>query len=187
MTCQNIHITAVVKIVEAEGAFAAGFDGEIAPGNAEIIAVCRIDIERSGTLAENQTSGAGTILERKVVELKNGVLVEESHRAVLKFDLGTAIVRSEHIALTNGEVGLRRFPDSFLIRKRVTVGLSSKSHIALDETQANDTGMAGIGGRRMDTGKTDDERQGEKRTKRGAVGHMSPRWGNWLNCYKVRR
>jgi hypothetical protein len=39
----------------------------------------------------------------------------------------------------------------------------------------------------VDTGKTDEERQGEKRTKRGAVGHMSPRWGNWLNCYKVRR
>lgn len=187
MACQDIHITAVVKIVEAEGAFAAGFDGEIAPRDAEIIATCGINIERSGTLAEDQTSGSGTILERKVVELKDGILVKESHRAVLKLDLGTAVVRSEHIPLADGEVGLRRFPDCFLIRKRVSVSLSSKAYIALNETQANDTGMTGIGGRRMDADKTSDERQGENRTKGCAVGHMSPRWGNWLNCYKVRR
>lgn len=157
MAGQDVHITAVVKIVEAEGTFAAGFDGEIAPRDAEIIATCGINIERSGALTEHQTCSAGTILERKVVELKDGVLVEESHRAVLKFDFGPAVVCSKHIPLADGEVGLRRFPDCFLVRKRVSVSLSSKAYIALNETQANDTGMTGIGGRRMDTDKTSDE------------------------------
>ena len=86
-------------------------------------------------MAENQTRGAGTIVKRKIEEFENRVLIEKSHCTIFKFDLSAAIIRGKHIALTDRQVGLSRFPLSFLVRERVAMSLSSKAHVALDETR----------------------------------------------------
>ena len=99
---ENVDVAAVVKIVDSERTFAAGFDREIAAGDAEIIAVCRIHVEGSGALAEDQTGGAGAIVQRKVVKLENRVFIEKGHRAILKLHLGAAVIRGQHVALTDG-------------------------------------------------------------------------------------
>ncbi len=132
---QDFHIAAVVKIVDAEGAFAAGLDSEIATGHTEIISGRGIDVEGSRTLAKDKTRGACSILKRKIVKLKNCVLVKKGHCAIFEFDFGTAaIVRGKNIALADRQVCLRSFPYGFLIRERVTMSFPSEAHITLDET-----------------------------------------------------
>jgi len=129
---KHVHVAAVVKIVDSEGTFAAGFDREIAAGDAEIIVVCGVHVEGSGALAEDQTGGAGAIVQRKVVKLENRVFIEKRHRAILKLHLGAAVIRGQHVALTDGQIGLGRFPLCFLVGERVAMRFSCKAHIALD-------------------------------------------------------
>jgi hypothetical protein len=126
-------------------------------------------------LAKNQARGPRTIVERKVEKLNNGVLVEESHGAILKFDFGAAIVRGKNVALADGKIRLRRFPNRLLIRERVSMSFSRKAHITLDNTQANDAGVARIGDRRLDAGReSEGESEGKGRTKCVARSHVSP-------------
>ena len=175
VTRQHFHVAAIVKIVDAEGAFTAGFDREVAPRDAEVIAIRGIHVEGSRALAKNQARGPRTIVERKVEKLNNGVLVEESHRAILKFDFGAAIVRGKNVALADGKIRLRRFPNRLLIRERVSMSFSRKAHITLDNTQANDAGVARIGDRRLDAGReSEGESEGKDRTKCVAGSHVSP-------------
>ena len=152
-------IASIVIVVEAEGALAVSLDCEVAACHAEIIVVGGIHVERSGALAENQTCGARAIIERKIEKFENGVLVEESHRAIFKFDLGAAVVGGDHVALTDWQVRLGCFPLCLLIRERIAVGFSSKAHIALDEAKANDAGVTGVCGRRMDAHQESEERE----------------------------
>jgi len=171
---QDVDVTSVVIIVEPEGAFAVGFDREIAASHAEIIAARWIHVEGSGALAENQTRGTRAIIERKVEKLKNGVLVEKGHGAVLKFDFGAAVVRGNHVPLADRQVGLGLLPLCRLVSEGISMGLSRKAHIALHETEPNDTGVAGVCGGRMDTGQKGEEQEGKDRTKSGAKTHVSP-------------
>ena len=139
---QDVHVAAVVKVIQAERALPVGFDREVAAGHAEIIAARWIHVEGSGALAENQPGSACAILERKVKKLENRVLVEKSHGAVLKFDLGAAIVRGNHVPLADGQVGLSGLPLCLLVGEGISMGFPSKANIALHETEPNDTGVA---------------------------------------------
>ncbi len=141
---EDVDVAAVVKVVEAEGALAGGLNRKVAAGDAEIVSACGIYVEGSGALAENQARGACAIFERKIEELENGVFVEKSHCAVFKLDLSAAIVGGKHVALTDGEIGLGSFPLCLLVRERISLGFSSKTHIALNKTEANNTGVAGV-------------------------------------------
>jgi len=129
---QNIDVAAIVKIVDAEGPLAAGLNREIAAGHAEIIAAGGVYVERSGALPENQTGSAGAVIERKIEEFENRVLVQKGHRAIFEFDFGAAMVRGNHVALTDGQVGLGRFPLCLLVGERVAMSSSRKTHIAFD-------------------------------------------------------
>lgn len=175
MAGQNSDIAAVVKIVDAEGALTAGHNGEIATGDAKIFPIYGVDIKGSRALAEDQARGAGAIIERKIVKLKNCVFVEKGHRAILKFDFGTAIVRGKNVALADRQICLRLFPDSLLIRERVSLGFAGKAHVTLNEAEANDPGVAGAGECRMDSDEKNEEKgEGKDRTKQGAGYHVSP-------------
>jgi len=101
-------------------------------------------------LAEDQTGGARAIIERKIEEFENRVLVEKGHRAIFEFDFGAAIVRGNHVALTDGQVRLGRFPLCLLVGQRVAMGFPGKAHITLDQTEADNPGMARVGRRRLD-------------------------------------
>ena len=101
---QGFDGAAVVVIVQPETAAAIGLHGEIAAGNAEVVAGRRIDVEGSGALAKDQTRGACAILEREVVKLQDRVFLQESHGAVLELDFGTALVRSEDVSLADGQI-----------------------------------------------------------------------------------
>ena len=100
-------------------------------------------------MAENQTGGAGAIIEREIEEFENRVLVEKGHGAIFEFDFGAAVIRSKHVALTDGQIGLGRFPLCFLVGERVAMSFSCKAYIALDETEADDPGMARVCCRRL--------------------------------------
>ena len=99
MAGENRDSAAVVEIVEAEGAFAVRDHGEITAGHAEIVLAGGIHVEGSGTLTENETRGASTVIERKVVKFEDGVRVEKSHRAIFEFDFGAAGVGGHNVAL----------------------------------------------------------------------------------------
>lgn len=101
---ENIDGAAIVEIIQAEGGASSGFGGEIAAGNTEIIAAGRIDVEGSGSLAEDETRGVRAIVEREIEKLDDGIFVEEGHGTIFKFDSGAAVVGGENVALTNGEV-----------------------------------------------------------------------------------
>lgn len=168
-------VAAIVKIVDAEGTFAASDDRKIAAGYAEIVILRGIDVERSGALAENQARGAGAVVQGKIVELKNGVGAEESHGAILKFDFSTAIVGGENIALADGQIGRGGFPNGLLIGEGVAMSFAREAHIALDETEANDSCVAGVS--RCGTGasrKSEEQRKRNYGAKRTARSHVSP-------------
>ena len=175
MAGQNSDIAAIVKIVDAEGAFPAGHHGEIAAGDAKVFPIYGVHIKGSRALAEDQARGAGAILERKIVKLENGVFVEKGHSAILKFDFGTAIVGGKNVTLADRQICLGLLPDSLLIRERVSLGLAGKAHVTLNEAEANDPGVAGAGECRLDAdGKNEEKGEGKDRTKQGAGSHVSP-------------
>lgn len=175
---EDFYVAAIVEIVDPEGAFALGLNGEIATSHAEIVFTRRSHVKGSSPLAKNEASGTGAIVEREIVELENGVGVEESHGAILKFDLGAAVVRGKDVALANREIGLCRLPDGLFIRERVSVSFPSKANVTLDEAEADDAGMAGSCGRRTrGGGESEKKAEGKDVPKRGAVGHVSPPWG----------
>lgn len=64
MAREDFDVAAIVKIVDAEGASAAGLDGEIAARDAEIVFARGSHVKRSRTLAKNQACGACPIVER---------------------------------------------------------------------------------------------------------------------------
>lgn len=178
MARENGDSSAIIKIIEPEGTFAVGYDSEIGAGDAKVVIAGRIHVEGSRALAENQTSNAGAVFQGKIIKFENGVGVEKSGGAIFKFDFGTPIVGCQNVALADRQIGFRPFPDSFLIRQWIAVGLSGEADITLNETEANDTGMAGIGGRGLDSCRKNEEQRGrKKRDKRGAVCHVSPPWG----------
>ena len=103
MAGDDVDGAAVVKIIEAEGGVRGGLGGEVAARDAEIIGG-RINVERSGALANNEAGGASAVIEREIVKLKDGVLVEEGHGAIFKFDGGAAVIRGQDVALTDREI-----------------------------------------------------------------------------------
>lgn len=139
--CQDGDIAAVVKIVDAERAFAGGNNGEVAAGHTEIILAERIDVERSGTLTENEARSASAVIQRKIVKLENGVGIEEGHGSIFKFHFGTAFVGGEDVTLADGEIRLGLFPNRLCIGERVAMGFTSETHIPLDHTDADDSGV----------------------------------------------
>lgn len=172
---KNGDIAAVVEIVEAEGTFAASDDRKIASGDAKIVLARRIDIKGCGALAENQARGAGAVIERKVVKFENGVCVEKGHRAIFEFDFGATVVGGQNVALADGQIGLRFFPNGFLIGERVAFGFARKAHIALNEAEADDACVARIGGRWAGAERKSDEKSARSEvTERGAIRHVSP-------------
>ena len=70
----------------------AGFRGEVAAGDAEIIAVGRIHVKRGGALAKNEPGGQGAVFQREIKKFENAIFVDEGHRAIFKFDFGAAAV-----------------------------------------------------------------------------------------------
>ena len=103
MAGADVDGAAVVKIIEAEGGVRGGLDGEVAAGDAEIIGG-GIHVERSGALANNEAGGARAVVEREIVKLEDGVLVEEGHGAIFKFDGGAAAIRGQDVALADRKI-----------------------------------------------------------------------------------
>ena len=93
---------------------------------------------------------------------KNSRTVFSLRNAIAPFSNSTSarpLSVADHVALTDWQVRLGCFPLCLLIRERITVGFSSKAHIALDETEANDTGVTGVRGGRMDAHQEDEKRE----------------------------
>jgi hypothetical protein len=62
-----------------------------------------------------------------------------------------------------------------LVRERVAMSFASKADIALNKTEADDPGVARIGGNWMETSTKGEEERGAKdRTVCGAGTHVSP-------------
>ena len=187
---EGLHVAAIVKVVDAEGAFAAALDGEIATGHAEIVAGREIDVEGSGALTENEACGARAVLERKIEKFENGVFVQESHGAIFKFDFGAAAaVRGDYIALADGQVRLRRFPYGLLIGEGVAVGVAREAHIALDDAEANNAGVTGVGsgGLRLETSQKSQKRNRKDGPESGLGSHESPPSVTLRGCYTLGR
>ncbi len=153
LALENIHRTAVVEIVDAETGAASGLDGKVSAGHAEVVSIRGIDVKGRGTLTQYQASGLGAIFQGEIVELENGVLGEKGHGAVLKFNLGAALVGGQDVALANGQIELGSFPGGIGIGERVALNVACKAHIALDEAQADDPCVTGIREGRMGGGK----------------------------------
>ncbi len=135
---------AIVVIVHPEGAAVVSFHGEIATGDAEVVAASRIHVERSAALSKNESRGSRRVIQGKIIELQDRVFLEESHGAVLEFDFRAAFIRRKNVALADRQIQTGVFPRGAGIRKRVAVRLAGESNVALDEAQADDAGMAGI-------------------------------------------
>ncbi len=96
-------------------------------------------------MAENQARGPGGIIEGKVIELQDGVFLQESHGAIFEFHFGAAFVRGENVSLADREIQASGFPCCFGITERVAVRLAGETDVALNEAQSDDAGMAGVG------------------------------------------
>src|SRR5437016_5445225 len=140
----SLDRAAVVEIIQAKSGSRVGFHGEVAAGNAEVVAASGIHVERSAALAKNEARGVSGIVERKIVELQDGVFLEESHGAVLEFHFRAALVRGKNVTLADRQIQIGGFPRCAGIRKRVAVRLAGEANVALNEAQADDAGMAGI-------------------------------------------
>jgi len=137
--------TTIVKIVEAEFRSTIGFDGEIATSDAEIFSSSGVNVESTGALPKDETSNAGAIFQRKIVELEDGVSVQKGHGSAFKFHFGTACVCGEGVTLPDGKIERSAFPSGGRIGHRIFVERLSEADIALDETEANDADMRCVG------------------------------------------
>src|SRR5713101_280733 len=149
---EDVDVAAVIEIVHAEASAAGGFDSEIATGDAEVVAAAGIDVERCRALAKNQARRARAVIQRKIVELKDRVFTQEGHGAIFKFNFSAALVRGNDVALANGKIEHGGLPDGFLVGEGVAVGIAREAHIALNEAEADNAGVARIGDRRMRAG-----------------------------------
>src|SRR5882762_1184357 len=80
------------------------FHSEVATGDAEVVAACRIHVERSAALSKNESRRSRRVIQGKVVEFQDRVFLEESHGAVLEFHFGAAFVRGQNVSLPDGQV-----------------------------------------------------------------------------------
>ena len=177
----SLDSAAVVVIVKAESAPAVGFHGEVAPGDAEVVAARRIHIEGSAPLQKNQAGCPCSIVEGKVVELQDRVFLEEGHRAVLEFHFRATFVRGQDIALADRQIQPSGLPHCFGVRQRVAMCLPGESDVALNETQADDAGMTGIrsGGMRTHEQRTPQNDQNGRHQFAGS--HIHPLTGTQPN------
>jgi len=140
---------AIVVIVQTEGASMLGFHSEVATGDAEVVAACRIHVERSATLSKNESRRSRRVIQGKIVEFQDRVFLEESHGAVLEFHFGAAFVRGQNVSLADGQVQPSGLPGCRGVVEWVAVRFSGEADVALNEAQADDAGMAGIRRSRM--------------------------------------
>ena len=143
----NRNGAAIVKILKVKTRRGQSLPTEKIPAsNAEIVAVWRVIVKGSRTLAQDQTGNASAVVQRKIVKLENGIGVQEGHRAIFEFDFCPATITGrEHIALTNGQIERSGFPQGFGVGDGLVVKFTSIANIALDQAETNDANMAGIG------------------------------------------
>src|SRR4029077_12233486 len=96
MALLDAYRAAIVKIVQPEARAAVRLHAEITASNAEKIAVCGVHVENGATLAQDQTGDVCSIIEGEIVELHQCVGAEKSHGAILKLDLGPAVIVRGH-------------------------------------------------------------------------------------------
>src|SRR6266851_872273 len=161
----------------AEMCSGVGFHGEVAPGDAEVVAARRIHIEGSAPLPENEARCPRRIVEGNVVELQDRVFSEESHGAVLEFHFRAAFVCGKNITLADRQIQPSGFPRCGGVRERVAVRLPGEPDVALNETQADDAGMAEVrrGGVRAHEERTQQNDQDERNQFAGS--HIHPLTG----------
>src|SRR5258708_10892767 len=125
------------------------FHSEVATGDAEVVAACKINVERNAALTKNEAGRSRRVIQGKVVEFQDRVFLEESHGAVLEFRFGAAFVRGQNVSLPDGQVQPSGLPGCRGVGEWVAVRFAGEADVALNEAQADDTGMAGIRGSRM--------------------------------------
>src|SRR5260370_30892052 len=135
---------AVVVIVHPEGASILRFNSEVATSDGEVVAACRVYVERSAALSKNEPRRARGVIERKIVELQDGIFLEESHGAVFKFHFRAAFVGSKNVSLANWQVKARGFPSCGDVGEGAAVPFPREADVALNHAQAGDAHMPGI-------------------------------------------